>query len=87
MAIGIPAYRLPRAELNRDIDAICELGVELRLNTAIGRDVTLDELQVRSGDQLVVPSNRHGDLFEPVRFIAVLLSIPVTIYTLTKIIK
>src|SRR5205085_922809 len=35
MAIGIPAYRLPRAELNRDIDAICELGVELRLNTAM----------------------------------------------------
>src|SRR5258707_7868726 len=45
MAIGIPDYRLPRAELNRDIDAICELGVEIRLNTAIGRDVTLDELQ------------------------------------------
>jgi NADPH-dependent glutamate synthase beta subunit-like oxidoreductase len=45
MAIGIPDYRLPRAELNRDIDAIRELGVEIRLNTAIGRDCTLDELQ------------------------------------------
>jgi len=45
MAIGIPEYRLPRAELNRDIDAIRDLGVEVRLNTAIGRDVTLDELQ------------------------------------------
>ncbi len=45
MAVGIPDYRLPRAELQRDIDAITELGVELRLNTAIGRDVTLDELQ------------------------------------------
>src|SRR5579863_867432 len=45
MAIGIPEYRLPRAELNRDIDAIRALGVELRLNTAIGRDVMLDELQ------------------------------------------
>jgi NADPH-dependent glutamate synthase beta subunit-like oxidoreductase/NAD-dependent dihydropyrimidine dehydrogenase PreA subunit len=45
MAIGIPDYRLPRAELNRDIDAIRELGVEIRLNTAIGRDVSLDELQ------------------------------------------
>ncbi|HCI78758.1 MAG TPA: hypothetical protein DHW02_03625, partial [Ktedonobacter sp.] len=45
MAIGIPDYRLPRNELNRDIDAIAELGVTLRLNTAIGRDISLDELQ------------------------------------------
>lgn len=45
MAIGIPEYRLPRAELNRDIDAMRQLGVEIRLNTAIGRDVSLDELQ------------------------------------------
>lgn len=45
MAIGIPDYRLPRAELNRDIEAMQDLGVELKLNTAIGRDITLDELQ------------------------------------------
>jgi NADPH-dependent glutamate synthase beta subunit-like oxidoreductase/NAD-dependent dihydropyrimidine dehydrogenase PreA subunit len=45
MAIGIPEYRLPRAELNRDIDAIRRLGVEIRYNTALGRDVTLDDLQ------------------------------------------
>lgn len=45
MSIGIPEYRLPRAEMNRDIDAIRELGVDIRLNTAIGRDVTLPELQ------------------------------------------
>jgi NADPH-dependent glutamate synthase beta subunit-like oxidoreductase/NAD-dependent dihydropyrimidine dehydrogenase PreA subunit len=45
MAIGIPEYRLPRAELNRDIDAMRELGIEIRLNTAIGRDVSLTELQ------------------------------------------
>ncbi|HCF87439.1 MAG TPA: hypothetical protein DEV72_19810 [Ktedonobacter sp.] len=45
MGVGIPDYRLPRAELNRDIDAIRALGVEIRLNTAIGRDISLDELQ------------------------------------------
>lgn len=45
MAIGIPDYRLPRAELNRDIDAMRDLGVEIRLNTAIGRDVSLGDLQ------------------------------------------
>ncbi|MGE5335423.1 MAG: FAD-dependent oxidoreductase [Nitrososphaerota archaeon] len=45
MAIGIPEYRLPRVELNRDIDAIRSLGVRFHLNTAIGRDITLDALQ------------------------------------------
>lgn len=45
MAIGIPDYRLPRAELNRDIDAMRDLGVEFRLNTAIGLDVSLDDLR------------------------------------------
>jgi len=45
MAIGIPEYRLPRAELSRDIDAMRELGVEMRLGTAIGRDLSLEDLQ------------------------------------------
>ena len=45
MAVGIPEYRLPRAELKRDIDAIRELGVEFHLNAAIGLDYSLDELQ------------------------------------------
>lgn len=45
MGIGIPEHRLPRAELNRDINAIRELGVEIVLNTAIGRDITLQSLQ------------------------------------------
>jgi NADPH-dependent glutamate synthase beta subunit-like oxidoreductase/Pyruvate/2-oxoacid:ferredoxin oxidoreductase delta subunit len=45
MSIGIPEYRLPRAELNRDIEAIRALGVEIVLNTAIGRDIELTALQ------------------------------------------
>jgi formate dehydrogenase beta subunit len=45
MSIGIPDYRLPREELNRDIDAMRDLGVAIRLNTAIGLAVSLDELQ------------------------------------------
>ena len=45
MAIGIPDYRLPRAELNRDIDAMRDLGVEFQLNTAIGRDIAFEDMQ------------------------------------------
>jgi len=45
MAIGIPDYRLPRVELERDVAAITARGVELRLNTALGRDVEFAELR------------------------------------------
>ncbi len=44
MAVGIPAYRLPREVLRREIAAIQALGVELRLNTPLGPDLTLDDL-------------------------------------------
>ena len=38
MRVGIPAYRLPREVLQREIDAIVAEGVEIRLNTPV-RDV------------------------------------------------
>jgi NADH-quinone oxidoreductase subunit F len=45
MAIGIPEYRLPRTVLREEIDRIVGLGVELRLDTAMGRDFTLGDLE------------------------------------------
>jgi heterodisulfide reductase subunit A len=38
MAVGIPGYRLPREVLNHEINTVCALGAEVRLNTPIGRD-------------------------------------------------
>jgi NADPH-dependent glutamate synthase beta subunit-like oxidoreductase/NAD-dependent dihydropyrimidine dehydrogenase PreA subunit len=38
MRVGIPAYRLPRDVLQREIDEILALGVDLRLNTPV-RDI------------------------------------------------
>jgi heterodisulfide reductase subunit A len=38
LAAGIPEYRLPRAVLNHEIEYIRSLGVEIRLNTPVGRD-------------------------------------------------
>ncbi|MHB8773241.1 MAG: FAD-dependent oxidoreductase [Syntrophales bacterium] len=35
MRVGIPAYRLPREVLQREIDAIAAEGVEIRLNTPV----------------------------------------------------
>ena len=45
MAIGIPEYRLPRTVLREEIERIVGLGVELRLDTAMGRDFTLGDLE------------------------------------------
>jgi NADPH-dependent glutamate synthase beta subunit-like oxidoreductase/NAD-dependent dihydropyrimidine dehydrogenase PreA subunit len=45
MAIGIPEYRLSKRVLQAEIDRILGLGVELKLNSALGRDITLDDLK------------------------------------------
>jgi NADH-quinone oxidoreductase subunit F len=45
LVAGIPAYRLPREILEREIQALLDPNITLRLNTALGRDVTLDELR------------------------------------------
>ncbi len=47
MAIGIPEYRLPREVLREEIDRIVGLGVDLRLNSAMGRDFSLSDLEQR----------------------------------------
>jgi NADH-quinone oxidoreductase subunit F len=44
LAWGIPAYRLPKDILKYDIDLIKEWGVEIKTNTAIGKDLTIDDL-------------------------------------------
>lgn len=42
---GIPAYRLPREELDADIDVILGLGVEVACNRRLGREFTLRGLR------------------------------------------
>ncbi len=49
---AIPAYRLPREELAREIRLIEELGVDIRTRQSLGRDFTLQSLK-ESGFELV----------------------------------
>ena len=44
LRVGIPEYRLPREELDAEIRNIEGLGVEMRTNIKIGKDMTIDEL-------------------------------------------
>ncbi|MBF0542115.1 MAG: FAD-dependent oxidoreductase [Nitrospirae bacterium] len=45
--LGIPAYRLPRELILAEVEVIKTLGVEIKTNCTIGRDVTLQELRDR----------------------------------------
>jgi NADPH-dependent glutamate synthase beta subunit-like oxidoreductase len=42
---GIPVYRLPREVLDAEIQTIADLGVEIRFNTVVGKDVSFDDLR------------------------------------------
>jgi heterodisulfide reductase subunit A-like polyferredoxin len=45
MRYGIPAHRLPRMVLDNEIENLKRYGIEIHTNTAIGKDITLEELQ------------------------------------------
>jgi len=42
---AIPSYRLPRDILAKEISYVTALGVEIKCNTRVGRDISLDKLQ------------------------------------------
>ncbi len=58
MRVGVPKYRLPHEAIDRDIEHIASLGVEIRTNTTVGRDVTLDELH-KTYDAVYVSTGLH----------------------------
>jgi glutamate synthase (NADPH/NADH) small chain len=45
MRYGIPSYRTPRDMLDSEINRIIDMGVEVKLNTRVGKDVTVAELE------------------------------------------
>jgi formate dehydrogenase (NADP+) beta subunit len=52
LRLGVPEYRLPRELIRLEVNAILSLGVDLKLNSAIGRDFTIAELK-RQGYQAI----------------------------------
>ena len=45
MRYGIPEHRLPRSVIDREIENLKRYGIEIHANTAIGKDITIEELQ------------------------------------------
>ena len=44
LRVGIPAHRLPRDILDREIEVVTNLGVEIKTNTPLGEDLTIEDL-------------------------------------------
>ena len=67
LRLGVPEYRLPRALIQLEINAILSLGVELRTGVRIGTDLTLSDLKAQgySAIFLGVGSMKSRDLAIP----------------------
>jgi NADPH-dependent glutamate synthase beta subunit-like oxidoreductase len=77
---GIPKYRLPREVLDLEIQRILDLGVELKCNAVVGRDISLEELRreykaifvgigAHSGIRLRIPGDDASNVFTGTEFL------------------
>lgn len=57
---GIPEFRLPKAIVEREIDNLKHLGVEIKTNHVIGRTFTVDELLDEQGYEAVFIATGAG---------------------------
>jgi NADPH-dependent glutamate synthase beta subunit-like oxidoreductase/ferredoxin len=63
MVLGIPEYRLARELIAREVEAIVELGIEVRTGTRVGDDVSFEELlQQHEALFVAVGTGRGRDL-------------------------
>lgn len=60
LAVGIPEYRLPKEILNAEIAAITDLGVEIKLNSAFGRDITTEQLFADGYKAVLMATGAHA---------------------------
>ncbi len=77
---GIPQYRLPRNVLDAEIHRILDLGVELKCNCVVGKDISLEQLRqdykaifvgigAHKGLKLGVPGEDAGNVFTGTEFL------------------
>ena len=57
---GVPDYRLPQDVLDAEIQKILDLGVELELNTKVGKDISLEKLRSRHSSLYLAIGAQQG---------------------------
>ncbi len=60
--VGIPEYRLPKRVLGDEIEAVKDLGIEIKTNTPIGKDLTLDDLFAQGYKAVFIAVGAHKSL-------------------------
>ena len=60
MAVGIPAYRLPRDVLAAEIKIIQQMGVEIRTGMVFGEDISLDGLKKDGYQAIFLATGLHA---------------------------
>lgn len=59
--VGIPEYRLPKKLLQREVDLICNMGVDIQYNARIGKDIAFEDLK-KENDALFIGAGCHTGL-------------------------
>lgn len=81
MRYGIPAYRLPDSALDRDIKFIESIGVKIKTNTEVGKDIKFEDLEkdydavfigtgFTLGRSTRVPGTDHKDVYQALPLLA-----------------
>ncbi len=81
MRYGIPEYRLPYDRLDDDIDTILSLGVDLRLNMRVGKDITMEKLRsnydavliangLHLGRSTRIPGSEHANTLSAIKLLS-----------------
>ncbi len=60
LSYGIPEFRLPKAIVNKEVDNLKALGVEIICNAVIGKSLTIDELFEEEGFEAVFIGSGAG---------------------------
>jgi NADH-quinone oxidoreductase subunit F len=80
LALGIPEFRLPKDILEYEIDRIKKLGVEIKTDTTVGKDISLDELKeqykavfiaigAHKGLKMKIPNEDSEGVLDAVQFL------------------
>ena len=59
LAVGLPEYRLPKAILQRDLDYLEALGLEIRTDSPIGGKLKLDDLRGQGYEAIFLAIGAH----------------------------
>ena len=60
LAVGIPDYRLPKGVLNTEVKSITDLGVEIKYNMSLGKEITTKKLFSDGYSAILMATGAHS---------------------------